>query len=228
MPLMLLKAAAVAGALVAGGTAGHAELAGHAQSAQQQASVRVYIVRSGDTLSKIAGMFCGNPAKYPALASASGIGNPNIISVGQRIVLACSGGGSSTGSRASGGSSSRDHEPDGDSDDHNSNAVSVSGSNYAQGSAVVPGTSSVLSYAGLERIWMSAGGSSGTAYHAACIAEHESGGRPWAVSPTDDWGLWQIHGGGYAMLNAFANAQRAIAMSGNGTNWSQWTTAGMC
>jgi hypothetical protein len=30
------------------------------------------------------------------------------------------------------------------------------------------------------------------------------------------------------MLNAFANAQRAVAMSSNGSDWSQWTTAQYC
>jgi hypothetical protein len=205
MPLLLLKVAALAVAAGAAGTAGQAALVSGGQS--QQAVVRVYIVRSGDTLGKIAGEFCGNPAKYPSLARASGIPNPNVISVGQRIILAC---GRSGGGRAS------------------VRTASISGSNYAAGSAAVPGTSMVYSYAGLERLWIAAGGSGGTAYHAACIAEHESSGRTWVVSPTNDWGLWQIHAGGYPMLNAYANAQRAVAMSGNGRNWGQWTTRGYC
>ena len=219
MPYLLLKAAslAVAAGAVGVSTAGHSALT---SNAQQQASVRVYIVRPGDTLSKIAGWACGNPAKYPALARASGIANPNVIPVGGRVVLACGGG--SSGGRVS--SSSRDHEPDGDSDDHSSS----SGSSYAAGSAVIPATGSVYSYAGLERLWRAAGGSSSTAYHAACIAEHESGGKSWQISPTNDYGLWQIHNGGYAMLSPYANAQRAVAMSGNGTDWSQWTTRKSC
>jgi hypothetical protein len=205
MPLMLLKATAVAGALIAGGIGAHSELSG--QSTQSQAVVRVYIVRSGDTLSKIAGEFCGNPAKYPALARASGITNPNVIGVGQRIVLAC-------GSRGSAHRVTR--------------TAAITGSSYANGSANIPATSRVYSFAGMERIWIAAGGSPSAAYRAACIAEHESSGRSWVVSPTNDWGLWQIHAGGYAMLNPYANAQRAIAISGNGSNWSQWTTRGMC
>jgi len=167
----------------------------------------VYIVQSGDTLSKIAGRFCGNPGAYPALARASGIPNPNVIGVGQRVVLACGGGSSS---------SRRVH------------TATISGSSYANGSAVIPATSSQYSYAGLERLWVAAGGSSATAYHAACIAEHESSGRSWAISPTNDWGLWQIHDGGPLMLNAYSNAQRAVSMSNGGSDWSQWTTRGMC
>ena len=38
------------------------------------------------------------------------------------------------------------------------------------------------SFGALESIWMAAGGSGSTAYHAACIAEHESGGDPNAIS----------------------------------------------
>jgi hypothetical protein len=170
-----------------------------------------YTVRSGDTLSRIAGYFCHNPSRYHELAAANGIANPNVIGVGERIWLACGGsGGSRSGN--SGGSSSG----------------SISGSDYAAGSAAIPATSSQYSTQGLERLWMAAGGSGGTAIHAACIAQHESSGMSWVVSPTNDYGLWQIHNGGPAMLNAFANAQRAVAMSNNGTNWSQWTTARYC
>src|ERR1700744_573144 len=46
----------------------------------------------------------------------------------------------------------------------------------------------------LESLWEEAGGSSGTAFMAAEIATAESGGNPNAVSPTDDFGLWQING----------------------------------
>jgi LysM repeat protein len=218
MPFLMMKAAAVAVAAGTLGTAGHAALAGNSQSTtQSQAVVRVYIVQSDDTLSKIARRFCGNSAAYPALARASGISNPNVIRVGQRITLACSGGSVS--------SSKGEREPDGDKDDHTG---TVSGSNYAAGSAVIPATNSIYSEAGLARLWVAAGGSRGTAWHAACIAMHESTGKPWAISPTNDWGLWQIHNGGPAMLVPFDNAQRAVAMSNNGTNWSQWTTRGMC
>ena len=84
------------------------------------------------------------------------------------------------------------------------------------------------SFAALEHIWMAAGGSGRTASHAACIAKHESGGNPNAISRTNDWGLWQIHNGGPRMLNPAANAATAVRMSRNGRNWSAWTTARMC
>jgi len=221
--LVLAKGAAalsIAGATVLGAQQGldHGQV--RAQTESASSTVYVYIVRPGDTLGAIAARYCGSPARYPSLAAASHISNPNVIRVGQRIVLSCYR--HAVGPAAT---SSGDHEPDGDSDDHTS---TISGSSYAQGSANIPATSRVYSFVGLERLWIGAGGSSARAYTAACIAEHESGGRSWAVSPTNDWGLWQIHAGGYAMLNPYANTARAVAMSSNGRNWSQWTTHGMC
>ena len=61
---------------------------------------------------------------------------------------------------------------------------------------------------------------------AAEIAMAESGGNPNAVSPTDDFGLWQINGshGSEATLNPLGNAEAAVAISGGGSNWGAWTT----
>jgi hypothetical protein len=86
----------------------------------------------------------------------------------------------------------------------------------------------LYSFGALEHLWMAAGGSGRRAAHAACIAEHESGGNARAISRTNDWGLWQIHNGGPRMLNPAANAATAVRMSHNGTNWSAWTTRRMC
>jgi len=91
-----------------------------------------------------------------------------------------------------------------------------------------PGYRAIYSYSGLMALWRYEGGASWAAATAACIAWHESSGRTWVISWTDDWGLWQIHDGGYAMLNPYANARRAIYMSANGRNWSPWTTHWMC
>jgi len=84
------------------------------------------------------------------------------------------------------------------------------------------------SFGALEHLWTAVGGNGRTASRAACIAEHESGGNPNAISPTNDWGLWQIHNGGLRMLNPAANAAAAVRMSDDGRNWSAWTTAQMC
>jgi hypothetical protein len=48
-----------------------------------------YIVRSGDSLSRISAQFCGTAADFPSLAAASGIANPNLIFPGQSITLNC-------------------------------------------------------------------------------------------------------------------------------------------
>ncbi len=94
--------------------------------------------------------------------------------------------------------------------------------------AAVTRPAALFNFGALERIWMGAGGSSRSATHAACIAEHESGGNASDISRTNDWGLWQIHDGGPAMLDPAANAATAVRMSGNGANWSAWTTRGAC
>ena len=86
------------------------------------------------------------------------------------------------------------------------------------------------SYGELESLRRSAGGASWAANTAACIAEHESGGNPGAISPTDDFGLWQINGshGAMASLNPGVNVHSAIIISNDGTNWGPWTTAPDC
>jgi len=79
----------------------------------------------------------------------------------------------------------------------------------------------------LESLWVSAGGNPASEFIAAQIATAESGGNPRAISPTSDYGLWQINSSnapGSEMLNPYANVREAIALSGNGTNWSPWTT----
>ena len=61
---------------------------------------------------------------------------------------------------------------------------------------------------------------------AAEIAMAESGGNQYALSPTDDYGYWQINAsnGALATFNAYGNARSAIILSDDGTNWSPWTT----
>jgi hypothetical protein len=61
---------------------------------------RVYIVRPGDTLSRISLRFCGTGRDYPGLAAASHIPNPNVIRPGQRVYIRCSRSGPHRGSTA--------------------------------------------------------------------------------------------------------------------------------
>jgi lysozyme-like protein len=84
----------------------------------------------------------------------------------------------------------------------------------------------MYSCSGLEQLWEQAGGSPAASLMAAEIAMAESGGNPNAVSPTDDFGLWQINGsnGSLATLNPYQNARSAVILSNDGTNWDPWTT----
>lgn len=77
-------------------------------------------------------------------------------------------------------------------------------------------------YAQLEGLWISNGGSASLAPLMAAIAEAESGGNPASVNATDNngtqtsWGLWQLSNGTHAMpvaniLDPNVNAQQAVA-----------------
>lgn len=49
--------------------------------------VRTYVVKSGDTLSKIAKEFYGDANKYMEIANANNISNPDKIDVGQELKI---------------------------------------------------------------------------------------------------------------------------------------------
>lgn len=81
--------------------------------------------------------------------------------------------------------------------------------------------------------WLEVGGDPAKQVYATCIALAESGGDPEAISPTGDYGLWQINHVHSAdpinqwpyILEPDVNARYAIAISGNGQNWAPWSTA---
>jgi hypothetical protein len=81
----------------------------------------------------------------------------------------------------------------------------------------------------LEEIWDEEGGNHADSFIAAEIATAESGGRTYIVSPTSDYGLWQINwshdpSDPQIYLNPVVNVRAAIAISSDGTDWSAWTT----
>ena len=94
-------------------------------------------------------------------------------------------------------------------------------SNLSNGSATT--SAGTYSCSGLESLWEQAGGSAGEAVMAASIAMAESGGNSNAISPTNDYGLWQINGshGAQATLNPLGNAEAAVSISGHGSNWAR-------
>jgi len=48
---------------------------------------QVYTVEAGDNLSQISKYFYGDPNKYPAIAKANSLDDPNKIRVGQKLVI---------------------------------------------------------------------------------------------------------------------------------------------
>jgi LysM repeat protein len=173
-----------------------------------QPATRTYTVRSGDTLSSIAESYYHNPGdwQWTYEANRSKISNPNIIYVGESLTIPYS-------------------APSGTSAYMPRHAKAT-----AQAAVLTTSASSLsgtLGCSGLEALWEAAGGSHAEAFMAAEIAMAESGGRQYALSPTNDYGYWQIngsHGPAEATFNPIGNAKAAIAISSNGTNWNPWTT----
>lgn len=91
---------------------------------------------------------------------------------------------------------------------------------------------SVLSMVQVNQIWLRNSGSPAVSPIAVGVAFAESNGVSTAVSPADDHGLWQINRIHFAslgvndqsILNVDTNAQAAIRISSNGTNWAPWCT----
>jgi LysM repeat protein len=170
-----------------------------------QPATRTYTVRPGDTLSSIAERFYGNPADWNFLyhVNSSVVHNPNSIYAGE--VLKIPAHVSSYAPKHAKSSSST-------TTTLTSSATHLSGT---------------LGCTGLESLWEAAGGSHAEAFMAAEIAMAESGGNQYALSPTNDYGYWQIngsHGPAMATFNPMGNAKAAIAISDNGHDWDAWTT----
>jgi hypothetical protein len=89
-----------------------------------------------------------------------------------------------------------------------------------------------LPYADLETLWIMGGGARNQSSMAAAIATAESGGNPTAMNGQYVSGLWQINTAPNAnpeytvsdMQNPLKNAQAAVALSKNGTDWTPWQT----
>jgi len=215
---------------------------------QTQPANRSYTVHSGDTLSAIAQRFYGNPADWPWLyhVNASTVADPNLIYTGQKLQVpydppanaasytpkhsrtatlissATNSSDTSSSDTDSSGTSSSGTTSSGT----NSSATSSSGTSSSGTSSSGTTLSGTLGCSGLEALWEAAGGSHAEAFMAAEIAMAESGGQQYAVSPTNDYGYWQINGshGSLATFNPIGNANAAIIISNDGSNWDPWTT----
>jgi LysM repeat protein len=157
-----------------------------------------YTVRGGDTLSKIANSYYHNAGDWQYLYHENDktVSDPNLIYAGQRLMIPATA------------------------------PAHYTLSNYVpkHAKAAQPVTSTVSETSQGSESQRSAAPAS--ADGSGKIAMAESGGNPNAISPTDDFGLWQINGsnGSLATLNPFQNAKSAITLSDNGTNWNPWTT----
>jgi LysM repeat protein len=201
---------------------------------QTQPASRSYIVRPGDTLSGIAQRFYGNPADWPWLdhVNASTVADPNLIYVGQKLQVpydppANAASYTPKHSRTATLISSATSSSDTDSSGTSSSGTTASGTSSSGTSSSGTALSGTLGCSGLEALWEAAGGSHAEAFMAAEIAMAESGGQQYAVSPTNDYGYWQIngsHGPALATFNPIGNASAAISISNDGSNWDPWTT----
>jgi LysM repeat protein len=211
-------AVAIAGALVATAPQAQAAVSLSAQATtvtgqvhvdalvkHDQPATRTYTVRPGDTLSGIARRFYGNPADWTWLyhVNESVVRNPNSIYAGEVLKIPS---------------------------DPPANAASYAPKHARTATTLTSSStrlSGTLGCSGLEALWEAAGGSHAEAFMAAEIAMAESGGNQYALSPTDDYGYWQInasHGPAMATFNAMGNAKAAIAISDDGHDWGAWTT----
>ena len=192
-----------------------------------------YSVRGGDTLSKIAGSYYHNAGDWQYLYHENDktVSDPNLIYVGERLLIPAAAPAhytlsdytpkhaktvapqASTVSKTSRGTGGRS---------------TAAPAKSPRGGHVTTQAAALGSYgcSALEQLWEQEGGSPAAAFMAAEIATAESGGDPGAISPTDDFGLWQINAsnGALATLNPFQNAKSAITLSDNGTTWNPWTT----
>jgi hypothetical protein len=162
----------------------------HHPAVHSAAPRSTYVVRSGDSLSRISARFCGTAADFPSLAAASGIANPNLIFPGQSIKLNCHAPVPApapappayTTAHHDHTRPARHARHDGHSDDHTRPA----GRHKAPGrhaSHSEPRHARQPSHVSTE----------GMAAFEACVISRESGGNPRAVNPSSGaGGLFQF------------------------------------
>jgi len=215
-------------------TARHAATSGPASNTH-------YKVKSGDTLSGIAETYYHKAADWQWLYHENDktISDPNLIYPGQTLFVPSDPPANFTLSSyvpkhakpaAPAVTTSTSHSDSSGSGSHSSGGtVTVQAASQGSHTSSQGGSGSLsgtLGCSGLEQLWDAAGGNPSHAFMAAEIAMAESGGSQYALSPTDDFGYWQINAsnGSLATYNALGNARSAIILSDNGTNWSPWTT----
>ena len=192
-------------------------------TARHAAKSTYYRVRSGDSLSRIAERFYHNAGDWQYLYHENDktISNPNMIYVGERLFIPAT-----APAHYKLTSYTPRHAKPAPPVVTTSKTVSHGGRLEGGTKITQSAAQGTYSCSALENLWEQAGGSPSHALMAAEIARAESSGNPNAISPTDDFGLWQINGsnGALATLNPYENARSAIILSHNGTDWDPWTT----
>lgn len=192
-------------------------------------TTRAYSIQNGDTLSSISKKFYSTSADWPWLwyQNSSAVQDANMIYSGEHIKV--------PSSPPANASSMSWYQPKHAasttaSTSSSSGSSSSSGTTATETSATGGGSGSglggTLGCSGLEQLWQSAGGNAGDAVTAASIAMAESGGNQYATGGAGEEGYWQINpvNGPLATYDPLGNAKAAVQLSGNGSNWSPWTT----
>jgi LysM repeat protein len=199
--------------------------AASAHAARGQAAIGgTYSVQAGNTLSGITQRFYGKDANWRSLyaANQSTISDPNTIYVGEQLRLPRHLPAPAAVPAASGGSThTTAYTPR-----HAGSSSESSAASSQASTTTTTNLSGTLSCSGLEALWVSAGGSAAVEVTAASIAMAESGGNQFATGTVGERGYWQINpvNGALSTYDAYGNARAAVIMSGNGANWSPWTT----
>jgi LysM repeat protein len=170
----------------------------HQEKTEKVTPAQRYTVQRGDTLSSIARRFYGSAADWNRLfqANRSVLHNPDVIFPGQVLQIP----GQLAAASSPGG-----------------------GSAQVTTSSMLSGT---LNCRELEDLWEQAGGAASQAVTAASIAEAESGGQQFATGGVGERGYWQINPdhGALSTYDPLGNAKAAVIISGDGANWTPWTT----
>ena len=187
---------------------------------------RTYTVQAGNTLSGITQRFYGKDADWRSLyaANQSKISDPNVIYVGEELRLPrhlpAPAAVASQPSASGGSTHTTAYTP------RHASPGSGAASASQPSAATTTNLSGTLSCSGLEALWVEAGGSPTAEVTAASIAMAESGGNQFATGTVGERGYWQINpvNGSLSTYDPYGNARAAVIMSGNGANWSPWTT----
>ena len=182
-----------------------------------------YSVRTGDTLSSISKRAYNTGADWPWLyhENTSSLQDPNMIYTGQQLKIPAN--------PPANASSMSWYQPKHAASTTAVTSPASSSSSDSSGSAgggSASGLGGTLGCSGLESLWKAAGGNAGDAVTAASIAMAESGGNQYATGGVGEEGYWQINpvNGSLATYDPLGNAKAAVQLSGNGSNWSPWTT----